>query len=145
MRVGRHLYLHMSSVGHEALGVEPLIAERGARLGHGHPEHRPQLLRCAHHALEPERPACAHDAHGDLAAVGDEHPREGHQAGSTRNSGCPSSTSAALSAQISTIVPSTPAGIEFIIFMTSIRHTVVSGETFVPTSTNGAAPGASAL
>ena len=44
----------------------------------------------------------------------------------------------------STTVPATPAGIEFIIFITSIRQTTVSGSTRAPTSTNGAAPGASA-
>ena len=42
----------------------------------------------------------------------------------TRNSGCPCSTSCAFSAQTSTIVPATPAAIELIIFITSIRQTV---------------------
>ena len=55
----------------------------------------------------------------------------------TRNSGAPSSTSSASSAQTSTIVPATPAGTEFIIFMISIMPTTVSGSTRAPTSTNG--------
>ena len=67
-----------------------------------------------------------------------------HRSGSTWKSGVPYSTSSAFSAQTSTIVPATPAGTEFIIFITSIRQTTVVGSTRAPTSTNGAAPGASA-
>src|SRR6185437_15443974 len=64
--------------------------------------------------------------------------------GSTRNSGCPYSTSAALSQHTSAIVPAMPAGTEFIIFITSMMATIVSRSTSVPTSTNGSAPGRSA-
>ena len=39
------------------------------------------------------------------------------------------------------IDPVTPAGTEFIIFITSMMQTVVSGSTRLPRSTNGAAPG----
>ena len=62
----------------------------------------------ADHALEPERAAGAHDPHGDLAAVGHEHARDRHDAGSTRNSGAPYSTSSAFSAHTSTTVPRHP-------------------------------------
>ena len=62
----------------------------------------------------------------------------------TRNSGWPYSTSSAFAGTISAIVPDTPAGTEFIIFMTSMMHTIVSGSTCAPTSTNGGLPGASA-
>ena len=65
-------------------------------------------------------------------------------AASTRKSGCPYSTGCAFSTWISAIVPAMPAGIEFIIFITSMMQTIVSGSTRVPTSTNGAAPGAGA-
>jgi len=41
-------------------------------------------------------------------------------------------------------VPHAPAGIEFISFMTSMMHTVVSGSTAWPTSMNGRAPGSGA-
>ena len=64
--------------------------------------------------------------------------------GSTWKRGAPYSTSCALSAHTSTTVPATPAETAFIIFMTSIRHTTESGSTREPTSTYGAAPGASA-
>ena len=47
-----------------------------------------------------ERAARAHDPHGDLAAVGDEHAPH-----ATRNSGAPNSTSWAFSAHTSMIVP----------------------------------------
>ena len=62
----------------------------------------------------------------------------------TRNSGSPYSTSSPFSAHTSTTVPETPAGTEFIIFITSMMQTVLSGSIRAPTSTNGAAPGASA-
>ena len=38
-------------------------------------------------------------------------------------------------------VPSQPAEMEFISFITSMMHTVVSGLTRFPTSTKGLAPG----
>ncbi len=56
----------------------------------------------------------------------------------------PYSTSSPFSTQISAIVPATPACTEFIIFITSMMQTIVSGSTLEPTSTNGAAPGAGA-
>src|SRR6185312_11283011 len=62
-------------------------------------------------------------------------------AGITRKSGCPNSTASAFSTWTSAIVPTTPAGTEFIIFITSITHTIVSRSIRVPTSTNGGAPG----
>ena len=65
-----------------------------------------------------------------------------HRSDRIRKRGAPSSTSCAFSTHASTIVPVTPAGTAFIIFMTSIRHTTVSGSTRAPTSTNGGAPGA---
>ena len=64
-----------------------------------------------------DRPAAGCDAHRSA--------RRGRAA-------APCSTSTAFSAQTSTIVPATPAGIEFIIFMTSIRQTIVSGSTRAP-------------
>ena len=54
------------------------------------------------------------------------------------------STGSAFSAQTSTIVPAMPAWTAFIIFITSMMQTTVSGSTRAPTSTKGAAPGASA-
>ena len=48
---------------------------------------------------------------------------------------------AAFSGTTSAIVPDTPAGTEFIIFMTSMMQTIVSGSTRCPTSTNGGLPG----
>ena len=44
MVVGRHLHLHVTSVGHEALHVEPLVAEGRARLRNRDPEQLAQLL-----------------------------------------------------------------------------------------------------
>ena len=38
-------------------------------------------------------------------------------------------------------MPETPAGTEFIIFITSMMQTIVSDSTRVPTSTNGGEPG----
>ena len=64
--------------------------------------------------------------------------------GSTRKSVAPYSTASAFAAQTSTIVPATPAGTAFIIFITSMRQTTVVASTFAPTSTNGVAPGAGA-
>src|SRR5581483_11296784 len=65
-------------------------------------------------------------------------------AGSTRKRGWPYSTSCAFSTWTSAIVPTTPAGTEFIIFMTSMMQTIVSSSTRAPTSTKGGSPGAGA-
>src|SRR5262249_55867395 len=54
--------------------------------------------------------------------------------GRTLNRASPYSTGSALTATTSTTVPERPAGIEFIIFITSIRQTTVSGSTRAPTS-----------
>ncbi len=94
-------------------------------------------IRRADHRLEPELLARVHDPQRDLAAIGDEHALDPPHAGSTRNSGSPYSTSSAFSAMTSAIVPDTPAGTEFIIFMTSMMQTIVSGSTRLPSSTNG--------
>ncbi len=91
--------------------------------------------------LKSEAAARGHDPDRDLAAVGDEHPLH---AGRTRNSGAPYSARTAFSWHTSTTVPETPAGIEFIIFITSMMQTIVSGSTVLPTSTNGGLPGPSA-
>ena len=53
-------------------------------------------------------------------------------------------TAAALRTKISRTTPRTPASIEFMSFMTSMMHRVVSGSTDCPTSTNGGSPGAGA-
>ena len=58
--------------------------------------------------------------------------------------GAPYSTGSPLSTYTSAIVPATPAWTEFIIFITSMMQTIVSGSTREPTSTNGASPGAGA-
>ena len=77
-------------------------------------------------ALQTELAARVHDPQRNLAAVGDEHPLH---AGATRNSGAPYSTSWPFSWHNSTTVPDIPAGTEFIIFITSMMQTVVSGST----------------
>ena len=77
--------------------------------------------------LEPELAAGAHDPQRDLAAVGDEHRASCRAAPGT----------AALRTRPArrsrprprTTVPDTPAGTEFIIFMTSMMQTIVSGST----------------
>ena len=96
------------------------------------------------HGFEAQLLAGVDDPQRDLAAVGDEHTLDPLHAGSTRNSAWPYSTSSAFAGTTSAIVPDTPAVTEFIIFMTSMMHTIVSGSTRAPTSTNGGLPGASA-
>src|SRR6185437_15788219 len=99
--------------------------------------------------LEAERVACADDADGDFAAIRDEDPaqrtpRRHHcvaREGSMTISGASVSTGAPFSTNICATTPRAPAGIEFISFITSMLHTVVSGSTACPTSTKGAAPG----
>ena len=54
----------------------------------------------------------------------------------------PYSTGSPLATQTSAIVPATPACTEFIIFITSMMQTIVSGSTAEPTSTKGGSPGA---
>ena len=62
----------------------------------------------------------------------------------TLNSGVSYSIGSPFSTHTSTIVPATPACTAVIIFITSMMQTTVPGSTRAPTSTNGAAPGASA-
>ena len=114
----------------------PPVPGRCRRRGWQAGGERPAIgFRVSDDGLDAERPARADDPHRDLAAVGDEDPGQGHPAGSMRNRGWPYSTSSPLDAQTSATVPATPASIEFIIFMTSIRQTTVPAVTALPTST----------
>src|SRR5262249_30717944 len=79
-----------------------------------------------------------------LVAVARRRVDEVDHAASTRKSGWPYSIGAAFSTWISAIVPAIPAVTEFIIFITSMMQTIVSGSTREPTSTNGGSPGAGA-
>jgi hypothetical protein len=56
-------------------------------------------------------------------------------------SGWPASTICAFSTRTASTTPCTPALTEFMSFITSMMHTIVSGATRVPASTNGGAPG----
>ena len=58
-----------------------------------------------------------------------------------RSSVAPWAANSAFPRQIWATVPSTPAVTEFISFMVSTIPTTVSAPTWLPTSTNGAAPG----
>ena len=132
---------------HHQIGVEIAVAcRRRAEHDRAVRERRRQTLAVrvgdADDALEPERAAGADDAHGDLAPVGDEDPREGHHAvsaasdsGSTRNSGAPNSTISPSSTQALAMRPLTPARTGVNSFITSIRQTSVASVTCWPTST----------
>src|SRR5581483_12109743 len=140
---GAERRLHDEVVAQVALGGRRRTdAHRAVRAPRGQSVHVD--LRRADHGLDPQLLAGGDDPQRDLAAVGHEHALDPLHAGSTRNSGSPYSTSCEFSAITSATVPDTPAGTEFIIFMTSMMQTIVSGSTRLPTSTNGGFPGASA-
>lgn len=61
-----------------------------------------------------------------------------------RNSGVPVSIALPFSTSASAIVPARSLSTLFIIFMLSMMHSVSPTDTFCPTSTNGASPGAGA-
>jgi hypothetical protein len=132
--------------------VDPQVAVGGAGRAEDHGAvgqlggHRVAIDgRDADHGLDPQLAARAHDAHRDLATVGDEQPPGPHPrwlpSGATRKSGWPNSTSSPLAASTSTMVPATPAWMWFISFITSIRQTTVSASTRSPISTKGACVG----
>ena len=99
-------------------------------------------LRSREHRLDAEVAASTDDADGDLAAVRDQDPPNGHVGGwRNRIRTCPASTSWPSEAQISATVPAAPALTEFISFMTSMMPTTVCSPTSAPMSTKGAAPG----
>src|SRR5712691_7293003 len=70
-----------------------------------------------------------------------QHPAEHQPWGSTRKRVCPNSTGWAFSTHTSRITPWTSDSISFMIFIASMMHTIIPGDTRVPTSTHGPAPG----
>ena len=133
---------------HDRVGAQVALAGRRRADAHrpvGAPRGQPVEvgLGGADDALEPELPAGAHDAHGDLAAVGDEHALDAHARLDPEQRLAVLDEHGVLRADLDDR-PGHAAGTEFIIFMTSIRQTIVSGSTRAPTSTNGWLPGASA-
>jgi hypothetical protein len=98
-------------------------------------------VRDRQHGLDAEPLAGAQHADGDLAAIGDQHPPQDHGSALMRSSVAPCAANSAFCTQNSATVPATPACTEFISFMVSTIPITVSALTWLPTSTNGAAPG----
>src|SRR5690606_18783392 len=133
-------------------GGDRQVAADGVRAAEDHDP--PGPARCqrvavgagdAEHGLEAEPVARLDDAERDLAAVGDEDTLSGGAGGHAivlmAKSGLPYSTSSPSAAKIFVTSPDTPAGTEFMSFMTSTMQSTVSGATLSPISTYGGSPG----
>src|SRR5690606_15853628 len=96
-------------------------ADAEAAIGHARRQAVAVGVRDGEHGSDLQRLAGADHAYGDLAAIGDQYPRDGQfESPRTRKSACPNSTNSASCTQISVTTPLTPAGTAVNTFITSI-------------------------